>query len=472
MARDIRASYRNKGFITSIVTAFEERDLPAFTALFAQHADPAQYKIAKDNKNPSDYQLFCELHGNRKSQFDQEDMHTLLLTLCAVPAISPLTKVALYLASFPYVTVAEREQHFGSTGPFVLADAVEGYKAFLQPLENWEKNNVRELFRTLYLDSVVKDQSPEDFVAKFKLSQELDLTAFAAIKQLDYEDAEQGPTAMERYQLIFASVDEQNAEKLLWNLPKKAISYDMIKAYGPAAFYADAKDYGLPILKLAFKNGDTELFSTLSAKALHNANPNEWREFTKELLAEAEASEYSETQKQILSTMDAAVHQATIEQFQDNVAGNNWHGPAGFVMECLLEGNLRVLQEFMKHERNVDFRPFFSAVIHEFDNMLPLMMRGGVIGERQKQAALFIHEQATQNMATIAERIQEIDTSKAYRLQKMNEDRMVSIPLSELTPEQRDQWAEGELDMSRPDLRGVMHMMHPRRRHGGGFEPN
>lgn len=69
-------------------------------------------------------------------------------------------------------------------------------------------------------------------------------------------------------------------------------------------------------------------------------------------------------------------------------------------------------------------------------------------------------------MASIAERLESLDTSKAYRLREMEEGAMVQIPLSELTPEQRQQWAESVSDhRSMPMRRG------PRMGPIGGFDP-
>jgi hypothetical protein len=445
MARDIQASYRNKGFITSIVTAFEERDLPAFTGLFAQHADPSHYKTTKDNKNPSDYQLLQELLANRKT-LDQEDIHTLLLTLCTVPSISPMTKVALYLASFPHVTVVERDQNFGSEGPFALESALGGLRTHLQTLENWEKNNFLQAFRRFYMDSVVKDQSPEDFVSKFKLSQEIGLTAFAAIKQLDYEDADQGPKAIELYQQIFAEVDETSVTSLLWNFPSKGISYDMVKAYGFKAFSTDSSDFGLSILIQAFQKDDVEFFTTLSEQMLNPREPGEWRELIKQLMAQPENAGLSEAQKQMLSTLDAGINRATIREFQTDVRRHDWDGPAGFIMECLIQGDLRLLQSFINGADHAEFQPFFNAIIQEFDRIAPRLLEDGLLGEPQKKIALFIYEIATKQMASIAERLENLDTSKAYRLREMEEGTMVQIPLSELSPEQRKQWEESVMD--------------------------
>lgn len=466
MARDIRASYRNKTFITDIVTAFEERDLPAFTGLFARHADPAHYKIAKDNKNPSDYNLLHELLQNRNSHFDQEDMHALLLTLCTVPSVSAATKVAIYFASFPHVTPAERDRNFGSDGPFALASALEGLQAHVQTLENWEKNNFLQALRPLYLDSVVKDQSPEDFVGKFKLSQEIGLTAFAAIKQLDYQDADQGPTAIELYQQIFAEVDEASRTSLLWNFPSKGISYDMVKAYGFKAFSTDSSDFGLSILIQAFQKDDLEFFTTLSEQMLNPREPGEWRELIKQLMAHPENADLSESQKQMLSTLDAGISRATIKEFQTDVRRHDWDGPAGFVMECLIQGDLSLLQSFINGADHTEFQPFFNAIIQEFDRIAPQLLEDGLLGEPQKRIALFIYEIATKQMASIAERLESLDTSKAYRLREMEEGTMVQIPLSELTPEQRQQWAESVSDhRSMPMRRG------PRMGPIGGFDP-
>jgi len=464
MARDIQASYRNKGFITSIVTAFEERDLPAFTGLFAQHADPSHYKTTKDNKNPSDYQLLQELLANQKA-LDQEDIHTLILTLCTVPSISPMTQLALYFASFPHVTAGERDQHFGSEGPFALESALGGLRTHLQTLENWEKNNFLQGFRRFYMDSVVKDQSPEDFVSKFKLSQDIGVTAFAAIQQLDYQDVDQGPTAIERYQQIFASVDEENARIFLWNFPYKGISYDMVKAYGLKAFSTNSSEFGQPILMQAFQKDDVELFTALSEQMLNPREPDEWRELIKQLLAQPENADLSDAQKQILSALDAGVNKATIKAFQNDIRRHEWNGPAGFVMQCLINGDMGLLQSFTNGADHAEFRPFFNAIIQEFDRIAPQLLEDGLLGEPQKKIALFIYEIATQQMASIAERLESLDTSKAYRLRQMEEGTMVQIPLSELSQEQRKQWEESLMDhRTMPVRRG------PRMGPFGGFD--
>lgn len=464
MARDIQASYRNKGFITSIVTAFEERDLPAFTCLFAQHADPSHYKTTKDNKNPSDYQLLQELLANRKT-LDQEDIHTLLLTLCTVPSISPMTQLALYFASFPHVTAGERDQHFGSEGPFALESALEGLRTHLQTLENWEKNNFLQGIRRFYMDSVVKDQSPDDFVSKFKLSLDIGVTAFAAIQQLDYQDVDQGPTAIERYQQIFASVDEEDARIFLWNFPYKGISYDMVKAYGLKAFSTNSSEFGLPILTQAFEKDDFDLFTNLSEHILNPREPGQWRDLIKQLMAQPESADLSDAQKQMLSTLEAGVSKATIAEFQNDVMRHDWNGPAGFVMECLINGDLGLLQSFVNGADHADCQPFFNAIIQEFDRIAPQLLEDGLLGEPQKKIALFIYEIATKQMASIAERLNNLDTSKAYRLREMEEGTMVQIPLSELTSEQRRQWAENVTEhRSMPRRRG------PRMGLIGGFD--
>lgn len=454
-SRTVITMSQRKTFVAKVVTAFEERNIDEFTQLFAQHADSTKYKNATGIWGKTDFILLSELMQNQGGKFTQEDVHALILSLLSVPSLSTLSKVALYLVSFPHLKAQERDGVFGKGAPL----------EFEQELASFNQQNVsppghmsyQRLFREFYSNSVVKNQAPEDFLTKFKLCEAMGLNYYSEIRKLGYEVEGSGVNDFERYKQILGGVSQEQAIEFILSGGKAIVSYELLETYGPKAFssgdlpnYYLKPDYLADFLPLAFAKDDSALFKSLVEESLRYASLDEIKKVTSTLLPSPGADALSEFQLAMLSVMDERAKAELIAQFQREVSLNAWVKPVTFVMSCLLSGDRSLLDEYLKDVDQKEFAPFLNVVLREFDEILPFLVKNGMIGEPQKQVALYLHEQATKNMDAMAERFKTISTNQAYRLRELDQDVIAEVPLSELTPEQRLQWLQAKYDQHEP----------------------
>ncbi|MBD8681611.1 MULTISPECIES: hypothetical protein [Pseudomonas] len=445
MASDIKFTYRNKAYITQLVNALAEGDVTTLANRFSQHADPLVYKQTKDSLKPTDYALLLEIRENFTA-FTELDVHALLLALSSEEPLSTKTRVALYMVSYPHLSTDDRDCLFGDSGPLAItSEDLANLKATQeQPgsdLDSWEKSRLR----SFYEQSVVVNQSPEDFVAKFKICEAIGLPLYVEINRLAYQDQPGGPSALDRYKQIFAEVGEENTQSFVWNMRKPAISYELLKEYGFKAFHDAQHDRGfqLKFIPDAFDHDEPEIFQQLTERNIPHISVSQVLEITKEMVSRLGEVEPSKAQSEMLAFMDEHLSKIDIERIQDRVASHaqsSRFGRLDPILDIVASGNERMLDAFIRHVGEDRVAPHLSAMMPLLEKYLPRMARGNDISESQKRMALRLHEMASVHTAEIGDVLQGIDTSKAYRLREEN-GVDVKLAFSEMSGEQRAQWA-------------------------------
>ncbi|MDT8924665.1 hypothetical protein RBE51_17800 [Pseudomonas taiwanensis] len=454
--RRILTISQKKAFITQVITAFEERNIDEFIQLFSQHGDSTKYKFAKGTWGPTDFILLSELMQNQGDKFTPEDVHALILSLPSIPTLSTLSKAALYLVSFPHLNTQERQSVFGKGAPLEFDHELAAFKQQISPPSHESRERLRS-FRRFYAESVVKDQAPEDFLAKFKLCEAMGLYYYNEIRKLGYEGEVPGVNDFERYKQVLEGVSQEHALYFISIGGKAVVSYELLELYGPKAFtsgdrpdYYAKVDYLADFLPLAFAKDDSVLFKSLVEESLHKASLNEIKAAASTLLLPPDTNALSESQSAMLNFMDERAKAELIAQFQREVCRHEWANPAAFVMECLLSGDRALLDDYLRDVDQDNSAPFLNVVLRQFDEALPFFVENGMIGERQKQVVLYLHEHVTGHLTAMAERFQAMNTSHAYRLRELDQDVVVGVPLSELTAEQRLKWAQAGYDHHEP----------------------
>lgn len=463
MANDIKFSYRNKAYITQLVNVLAEGDVTTLATRFAQHSDPLVYKQTRDSVKPTDYALLLEIQENFTT-FTELDVHTLLLALPSQEPLSTQTKVALYMVAYLHLTRDERDSLFGESGPLAitsqhLADLKATQDTPGSNSHRWEESRLR----AFYEQSVVADQSAEDFVAKFKMCEAMGLPIYVEINRLGYQDQPDGPSAIDRYKQIFEAVGEENARSFKWNLRQKNINYDMVKEYGFRAFHDMQYDraFQLKFIADAFDHSDPEIFKQLTQGNIPQIQASSVLEITKEMITRLGEAKPTQEQSDMLAYMDKHKSEISVDNISGRIADFGYWGRMGPhepLLDIVASGNEAMLNSFLRHVGEDSVVPYLASVMPKIEKYLPRMARGENISESQKRIALRLHGMAAKHAAEIGDVLQSIDPSKAYRLREEN-GIDVKLEFSEMSDEQRAQWAKAivapEPEASRHSRRGI-----------------
>jgi len=445
MASDIKFTYRNKAYITQLVNALAEGDVTTLANKFAQHSDPLVYKQTKDSLKPTDYSLLIEIQENFTS-FTESDVHALLLALPSKAPMSTQTKIALFMVSFPYLDKGEREAMFGSSGPLAITpEEMAELKANRHLAGSYEDQTEKSRFRAFYSQSVVADQSPEDFVNKFKMCLDIGLPLYGEINRLAYQDKPEGLSAFDRYKQIFSAVGEDAEKSLVWNMRKPAINYEFLKAYGYRAFHDCQHDraFQIKFIAEAFGRDDPEIFKQLTDGNIPYISNSQVREITKDMVSVLGQTEPSQTQFDMLAFMDEHLSKSNAKHLAERIdyrSGRNRFGPQEVILDIVASGHEVRLDSFIRHAGEDRVIPHLPSLMIQLEKYLPRMAFGKDISESQKRMALRLHGMAAQHTAEMSDVLLGIDTSKAYRLGKEN-GADVKLAFSKMSVEQRAQWA-------------------------------
>ncbi|AXH59901.1 hypothetical protein [Pseudomonas amygdali] len=460
MAREIKFSYRNKAFITKLVTALEERDLPVLAATFAQHSDPEVYTQTKESRKPTDYALLCELQKNIGT-FSADDVTALILAVPSRTHLSPMTKLALYMVSYPHITAEERQDLFDEPGPLLIVpQQLADLKAKNEGLSDHVLRDEKDLFRCFYRDSVVANQAPDEFSTKFKLTDAVGLPCFVEINALAYEDTPDGASAFSQYQEIFDSVSEDHAKTFIWNARAPMICYDMLKTYGAKAFSESRNRYFSNEFSVnAFTRDDHEYFKELIKEAYQDSTPRQLKELASKMLDSLGGAEPSASQLEMISSLDQNIRSAILDTASERIQRQQRQDPFDPILHCIATGHEMMLDRLLESVGEKEIAPHLVALMPEIERLLPRMSLGGMISDAQKRMVLRLHALASESAQNTTNMLRAIEPSQAYRI-KNDGVQDTAIPLSELTIDERRKWADSDIAPPPERNRGRMMRWH------------
>ncbi|MBD8681612.1 MULTISPECIES: hypothetical protein [Pseudomonas] len=458
MSNPIQYSSRNKAFVTQAVKVFRDRNAILFKDMFSKHSLANLYKAPKEGGLSSDFWMLNDIFVNRESDIVGEEVRLMLDTLVQIPGLSAETKLSLYLWSFPHIDVKEREAVFGEAGPLQFARDLTELKERLNAKNDGYLSSMLTKLGTYFKASVVKDQAPEDFVANYKLCQAFGGNYHDSLRGLQYQN-EQDSSSFDRYSTILDALDEDTVNHMIWNAGKLLYSYDMLKAKGPKSFSFDIeyKDR-LAAFERAFVENDDEFFESLGNSWLVKENSSSFERLDAALKAQLGTDQPTQTQIEIFDYIEKTKQDSLKKMFLRSIENNVWDEACKVIMDCFQAGDMPKLQNLMGDQPAEKFAPLFGAVVQQIVHLVPQMVSSGVMGERQKAFALYLHEQSTMGLEAIAERLKEMPTAKSRdtgRRRMPDDDMIVGVPFSVLTEDQRE--AIVDIDMS------PIHpaMMHP-----------
>lgn len=478
MAYTVDASRGNKKFVTSVLMAFHSNDPFLFAALFSKNGDQNAYKVPPaDIPKGTDFLLLSELISNIHT-LSEENVQTLIAAMPQMGALSTATRLSIYLATYQHLDSKVRETYFGANSSLSFENEIASF-ADQHKQDLVSNTSMSRLISRLYLESIVRNQSPEDFVSKLNLIRQTGINFYSGVHRLGYKKDETHDTV--RYTQILSSVGREDALELIRYSPESFISYDNVKQHGPESFAhvrggRFIKDNKLADYLLdAFTKDDTEFLEKVSPEVIPRATQMEIKKLADAMLFSVDTAKMSPSQRKFIEKLDEIVNEKAISEFARNVAGNyldSTMAAADVLISMIITGNKSMVEKYIS-AIPYDSTKFLSAALAEIDFAMPNLIGSGVIGEAQKDILLYLHDTVAQGLIRMREHVQGIDTSNAYRIKEQFEDRFVSIPLSELSPEQRDRWASSPSKDKRPNfVADLVHGAHRRSRHDDGFDPS
>ena len=263
MPSKVIASHRNKDYITQVVTAFNERDIPSFTRLFSLNADPAVYKQIQGRKTPSDYALLSEVMNNVGDDFIEDDACALLLSLSETPGLSELARLGIYFSTFAYVPEQDREKVFGDQSTLRLDKGdFEAINAYFNTYDGDEFYTGRHDIEKFYRQSVIKDQSPKDFLLNIEVCARVGINFLGELSRLRYEDKPDGPSAHEQYQGVLGYLNDTVVTNMLGFMKPSALTFDMVKKHN-LTYAHPVNEFCAIFLPQAFARDDLDVFRAI-----------------------------------------------------------------------------------------------------------------------------------------------------------------------------------------------------------------
>lgn len=445
MAREIKFSYRNKAFITKLVTALEERNLGLLAATFAQHSDPEVYTQTKDSRKPTDYALLCELKEN-VGTFSADDVAALILSAPSMTRLSSMAKLALYMVSYPHISTEDRQDLLGEQGVLLVSpQEFAELKAKNEDLGDRLLQDETDLFRGFYRDSVVANQSPGEFAAKFKLTDAIGLPCFIEINKLAYEDAPGGTSAFSRYQEVFSAVGEDHTKTFVWNARTPMICYDMLKTYGAKAFSISGNQYfSNDFSAIAFARDDHDYFKDLISQSCRDSTPRQLKELASKMLDSLGGAEPSASQLEMISALEQNIRGAILGAAAERIQRHQRLDPLDPILHCIASGHEMLLDRLLESAGDEEIAPHLVALMPEIERILPRMSPGGVLSDSQKRMVLRLHALASESAEKTTDMLRAVDSAQAYRIRN-DGVKDVAIPLSELTADERGKWADSDI---------------------------
>jgi len=478
MAYTVEASRGNKKFVTSVLMALHSNDPFLFAELFSKNGDQKIYKVPPaDIQKGTDFLLLSEIISNIHT-LSEDNVQTVIAAMPQMGELSTAAKLSIYLATYTHLDSKVRETYFGENSATSFEGEIESF-AEQHKKDLLGNTPLSRLIRRLYLDSVVKNQSPDDFVSKFNLIRKTGISSYIGTYKLDYK--KDGECDMERYSQILSSLGRDDAAELIQNSPQAFLRYDNVKQYGPEGFAQVAGGRFIKDSKLgdylfdAFIKDDTEFLEKVLPVVIPRATQVEVKKLANAMIFSIDTAKMSQSQQTFIQNLDETVNKMAISEFSKNVAGRYFdrtYAAADALISLIITGNKSMLQ---KHIAAIpyDSTKFLSAALAQIDFAMPNLIESGVIGEAQKDVLLYLHDTVADGLIRMREHVQGIDTSNAYRIKEQFKDRLVSVPLSELSPEQRDRWASSPNEGRAPDfLSDLIHSTHRRSHKHDGFEPS
>jgi hypothetical protein len=444
MTRPIKASYGNTKFMTNLVALFEERDLNGFAALFSQNK--TDFRLARDEKSPADYVVFSEFCENLSNSFDDEGMQALAIALTSITDLSVQTKVGAYLATFRGLSSTEREQVFGVSGPQAFRHELAAY-ADQAPMDLNDRRYSEAPLVLLSRKSVREGESPEDFLEKTKILEQMGIRHSYMASELKYKDSDGEQTAYNRYKKIIDEIPSDRVAQFLREVGHFAVSYEMVKAYGFEKMFPSMPnsskdpDWTMDILLTAFRKNDIDLFKVMGSSPRITLNRER---YLSELLDTLRSSidpkvKLTDQQSEIMAYVSNLLNKETLKMFGFMVEKNQWGMPAFLMLDCVIAGDIDQIKTLLGDSDSSPYASFCAAVVCHLERIMPMLVEEGKMGEPQKAAALYLHERATRHLDRAFLRIQSIDTTKA------NSENVVKPARSRM---HRGPWGDGGYEPS------------------------
>lgn len=306
MSNKIIASHRNKDFVTQVVNAFRERDVPGFLCVFSQHGDPARYKQTQDRQTPSDYALLSEIMTNVQGQYGEADACTLLLTLGQHSGLSELAKLGVYFATIAYVPEQDRKLMYGEQSHLHLnKKAFQVINEYLNTYEGSEFYTGRHDMLKFYQQSVIKDQNPKDFLLNIEVAAKVGVNFLGSLSRLGYEDKPDGPTAYEQYQEVLGYLSEPTVKNMLGLANPSALTYEMVKRHG-LTYAHPIEEFTRIFLPLAFENEDVDLFKGIFSGNIYNQSLEQIQSILGLLVQFSQRGRLTESQEEMCALVETA----------------------------------------------------------------------------------------------------------------------------------------------------------------------
>lgn len=468
MSYDIKASHRNKKFITNIVNALRSNDTALFADLFSKHGSQEFYKVpAADLAIGTDFRLFSEIAENIKV-FREDSAHTIIEAMPLIGEVSTATKIAIYLAAYSGIDNDTREIVFGNGSAFYFTDKIDDM-INEHRYEFAHEGTIPYVLNKLYLNSITENQNPDDFVSKFKLMRSLGINKDSGANRLDYRLNEKFDS--EKYTSILSRIDREDAKRMVADNPHHFLSYENLKEYGALAFgrLSIGKRKGdnrhPNYMAESFAKEDFDLFGDISSAVIPYSSVDEVKAIVLEILTSVDQSRLSENQAKAIDDLDKVISKKSEKEFINDITSHRWDFAAPALLQMIMSGNKRMVEDHFSSLPNEGMH-FLNVALAQIDIAMPKLIKDGVIGEVQKEILLHLHDIAAKNVSLMRDRLMSIDTSQAYRIEEQLENKLVSIPISELTQEQRERWASPGNETDR-----VSAYRGPRRRDYDGFEP-
>ena len=459
MSNDIQYSGKNRAFVTQIVNAFRDRNALLFKDLFQKHCLTNLYKAPKEGSLSTDFWMLNDVFVNRNRELAGEDARFMMDTLVRFKALSAETKLCLYLWSFPHIDAQRRQEVFGEDGSLNFAGELNELRERIYGKKDGWLSSILDKFDTYHNLSIVKGQSPEDFTAKFQLYQAAGGNQFGAICYLQYEDEPGLPSSFDRYSNILNSLSEDTANKMVWEYGDRFYSYEMLRERGPKAFNLRLEfPKRLEVLTKAFGESDDEFFESLGNSWFGSTDSDSFAKLEAPLKSHLGESEPTQAQLEIFDYIEKSKHARLKTRFLSDVKNERWEEASKVVLDCFLAGDLPKLQSLIEDQSVDEFSSLFGAVVKEIVSQVPQLVSEGLMGERQKAFAIYLHEQSVKGLEAMAERLSALPTAKSRdtgRRRFPDEDMIVGVPYSVLNEEQR----ESIVDLGAPPMHPSM--MHP-----------
>lgn len=211
MAKEVISSRSNKKFVGKLVEAMNSGNSAEFASLFSHHDNPEVYRLNKSHQGSRALRLLNEVILNIPRQvLTQEMADCLLESMSQQEQLTDLTKICLYLITFPFTTEEEREALFKGDGLLAFPQINDEIRNEWATAKKWKDPELEQFnLRRYYWKSIVKGQSPKDFLEIYSLARQLDVYWLEEMSNLEYYRCE-GIDADANYRKILDSVDRDS----------------------------------------------------------------------------------------------------------------------------------------------------------------------------------------------------------------------------------------------------------------------